>query len=193
MPWSPLARGILSGNYRGSFNEGSTSGSRGQDRERTAGLYSGDEIFIIVGRVSEVAKRLGYTPAQVSIAWLLNKPEITASRILINLLSLYRRLRLNLPKKILIFQKKSIVPYIIYSLSRRLNFKIIAHKYLLISRELLCTLYVRNSQSVSDVQGLKNLDGQKIEETWREMTFMMLIEDRKKLLVVRIRQLTTKQ
>jgi aryl-alcohol dehydrogenase-like predicted oxidoreductase len=78
MPWSPLARGILAGSYRGSFAAGSTSRSRGQDRARTESLYRGEADFAIADRVVEVAERLGHTPAQVALAWLLNKPEVTA-------------------------------------------------------------------------------------------------------------------
>ncbi len=78
MPWSPLARGILAGSYRGSFDEGTTSRSSGQDRARTEGLYRGEMDFKIADRVIEVADRLGKTPAQISLAWLLNKPEISA-------------------------------------------------------------------------------------------------------------------
>lgn len=78
MPWSPLARGILAGSYRGSFDEGTTSRSSGQDRARTEGLYRGEMDFKIADRVVEVAEKMGCTPAQVSLAWLINKPEITA-------------------------------------------------------------------------------------------------------------------
>jgi len=77
-PWSPLARGILTGSYRGSLDSGSTPRSQGEDRKRTEGLYRGEMDFKIVDRVVEVAKKLSYTPAQIAIAWLLNKPEVTA-------------------------------------------------------------------------------------------------------------------
>ena len=78
MPWSPLARGILAGSYRGSFDDGTTSRSSGQDRQRTEGLYRGEMDFKIADRVAEVAERLGNTPAQIALAWLINKPEISA-------------------------------------------------------------------------------------------------------------------
>lgn len=77
-PWSPLARGILAGSYKGGLDHGSTARSQGVDRVRTGSLYSGDMDFKIVDRVVEVADRYGATPAQISIAWLLNKPEIHA-------------------------------------------------------------------------------------------------------------------
>jgi aryl-alcohol dehydrogenase-like predicted oxidoreductase len=78
MPWSPLARGILAGSYRGTFDAGSTNRSRGQDRARTESLYRGEADFAIADRVVEVAGRIGHTPAQVALAWLLDKPEVTA-------------------------------------------------------------------------------------------------------------------
>lgn len=75
-PWSPLARGILAGSYRGGFAEGSTSRSKGGDRVRTEGLYRGAKDFEIADRVIELADKYGKSPAQISLAWLLNKPEI---------------------------------------------------------------------------------------------------------------------
>ena len=75
-PWSPLARGILAGSYRGGFGSGSTDRSKGRDRVRTEGLYRGAATFDIADRVVEVAERLGKTPAQISLAWLAGKPEV---------------------------------------------------------------------------------------------------------------------
>jgi len=77
-PWSPLARGILTGSYKGSLDGGSTARSQGADRKRTEGLYRGEMDFQIADRVIEVAEKLGHTPAQIAVAWLLSKPEITA-------------------------------------------------------------------------------------------------------------------
>ncbi len=77
-PWSPLARGILAGSYKGGFQAGSTSRSQGQDRARTESLYKGEMDFAIAERVGEVAERYGKKPAQIALAWLVNKPEVTA-------------------------------------------------------------------------------------------------------------------
>ena len=77
-PWSPLARGILAGAYQGGFDGGSTSRSKGQDRARTESLYRGEADFKIAERVIEVAAKYGRTPAQISLAWLCRKPEITS-------------------------------------------------------------------------------------------------------------------
>ena len=77
-PWSPLARGMLTGAYRGGFDAGSTTRSSGSDRKRTASLYRGEKDFQIAGRVVEIAAKYGVTPAQVAIAWLLGKPAVAA-------------------------------------------------------------------------------------------------------------------
>jgi len=78
MPWSPLARGILAGAYRGGLDKGQTTRSQGVDQKRTSRLYRGEMDFAIADRVIEVADRYGRTPAQISLAWLVNKPDITA-------------------------------------------------------------------------------------------------------------------
>lgn len=77
-PWSPLARGILAGSYKGGFEGGSTARSQGADRQRTQGLYRGEMDFKIADRVIEIAEKYGKTPAQISVAWLMGRPEVTA-------------------------------------------------------------------------------------------------------------------
>ena len=78
MPWSPLARGILTGSYQGGFAGGSTARSQGGDRLRTESLYRGEAVFPIAERVVQVARKLGHSPAQIALAWLLSKPGVTA-------------------------------------------------------------------------------------------------------------------
>jgi aryl-alcohol dehydrogenase-like predicted oxidoreductase len=78
MPWSPLARGILTGAYRGGFDAGSTARSKGRDRQRTEGLYRGEAVFPIADRVVEVAAKYGKSPAQIALAWLISRPGVTA-------------------------------------------------------------------------------------------------------------------
>jgi len=78
MPWSPLARGILTGAYTGGFSEGATARSQGNDRVRTEGLYHGAATFQIADRVAEVATKYEKAPAQIALAWLLSKPGIAA-------------------------------------------------------------------------------------------------------------------
>ena len=86
-PWSPLARGILAGSYQGSFDRGATARSSGRDRVRTESLYRGEADFAIADRVVDLASKLGKKPAQLAIAWLMNKPEITSPVVGVSKLS----------------------------------------------------------------------------------------------------------
>ncbi len=77
-PWSPLARGILAGAYKGGLGSGTTHRSKGSDAERTGQLYRGVNNFEIAARVEETALKYEATPAQIALAWLLSKPGVTA-------------------------------------------------------------------------------------------------------------------
>ena len=77
-PWSPLARGILAGAYQGGLDKGSTDRSKGGDKIRTEMLYKGSFVFDVAERVIETAKKYDCKPAQISLAWLLSKPEVTS-------------------------------------------------------------------------------------------------------------------
>ena len=75
IPWSPLARGFLTGTrHRGGGGE--TTRSHGD--ELAAKRYFKETDFQIVERVLELAKRRGATPAQIALAWLLHRPGITS-------------------------------------------------------------------------------------------------------------------
>ncbi|HVA31407.1 MAG TPA: aldo/keto reductase [Gaiellaceae bacterium] len=75
LPWSPLARGLLAGNR-------SVSGDKLTTRARTDAfadrLYTPELDAAVVDRLAEVAASAGVPPAQVALAWLLQKPGVTA-------------------------------------------------------------------------------------------------------------------
>ncbi|HXF85094.1 MAG TPA: aldo/keto reductase [Anaerolineales bacterium] len=75
IPWSPLARGFLAGTRR-KENWGETTRARTDGYAQS--MYYRDEDFVVAERVAEVAKERGVAPAQIALAWLLNKPYITA-------------------------------------------------------------------------------------------------------------------
>ena len=75
IPWSPLARGFLAGN-RTRDKQGETSRSQTDDYAHQ--MYYADSDFTIVDRVVETAKRRGVAPAQIALAWILNRPGVTA-------------------------------------------------------------------------------------------------------------------
>ncbi len=75
VPWSPLARGFLSGN-RKPETYGDTR--RAKSDQLAQDFYYGPVDFQIVYRASAIAKERGLSPAQVALAWLLHKPGVTA-------------------------------------------------------------------------------------------------------------------
>ncbi len=75
IPWSPLARGFLSGNRRRQ-DRGETTRAKTDDFAHK--LYYEDTDFKIVDRVVELASQRGVAPAQIALAWLLHQPGITA-------------------------------------------------------------------------------------------------------------------
>ncbi|HVX33047.1 MAG TPA: aldo/keto reductase [Solirubrobacterales bacterium] len=70
IPWSPLARGRLTRPW-------DAATARTETDEFGATLYR-EEDEQIVTRTLEVAERLGRSPAQVGLAWLLSNPVVTA-------------------------------------------------------------------------------------------------------------------
>jgi aryl-alcohol dehydrogenase-like predicted oxidoreductase len=75
IPWSPLARGVLAGNRtRG----GERSTTRSSTDAFTDYLYDQPTDFDVVERVAEVANARQVPPAQVALAWLLQRPGVTA-------------------------------------------------------------------------------------------------------------------
>jgi len=75
IPWSPLARGMLAGN-RG--RDGDKRTTRSETDPLTDYLYSQPTDFDVVERVAEIATDRGVSAAQVALAWLLQKPGVTA-------------------------------------------------------------------------------------------------------------------
>ncbi len=75
IPWSPLARGVLTGNRT---RQGEKRTTRAGTDDFTDYLYSQPTDFDVVDRVGEVAAARGVPAAQVALAWLLAKPGVTA-------------------------------------------------------------------------------------------------------------------
>jgi aryl-alcohol dehydrogenase-like predicted oxidoreductase len=75
IPWSPLARGVLAGNRT---REGERRTTRSDSDPFTDHLYSQPTDFDVVERVAEVAAERDTAPARVALAWLLQKPGVTA-------------------------------------------------------------------------------------------------------------------
>jgi aryl-alcohol dehydrogenase-like predicted oxidoreductase len=75
IPWSPLARGLLTGNR-------TRTGEKLTTRARTDAfgdnLYTPEIDFDVIERAGEVAAARGVPTAQVALAWLLHRPGVTS-------------------------------------------------------------------------------------------------------------------
>jgi len=74
IPWSPLARGLLTGSRT---REGERRTTRSQTDSFADSLYV-DADFDVVDSVNEVAAARGLPAAQVALAWVLGRPGVTA-------------------------------------------------------------------------------------------------------------------
>ncbi len=74
IPWSPLARGLLTGKRSKERNETERSKTDTFGKK----LYGQDMDFDIVNRLSAIADQKGLPNAQLALAWMLGKPAITA-------------------------------------------------------------------------------------------------------------------
>ena len=75
IPWSPLARGFLTGT-RQRGEEYPTARARSDTVSHR--LYYQETDFGIVDRVVALAERKGAQPAQIALSWLIHRPEVTA-------------------------------------------------------------------------------------------------------------------
>src|SRR6201998_1902993 len=75
IPWSPLARGFLAGNRNAESRGESVRGKTDDFAQR---LYYRPSDFIVVDRLSEIAKKRGVPNAQIALAWILSKPGVSS-------------------------------------------------------------------------------------------------------------------
>ncbi len=75
IPWSPLARGFLAGNRKPDRSGETTRAATDQHAHR---MYYQDSDFHVVERLGDIAGKRGVSNAQIALAWILNKPGITA-------------------------------------------------------------------------------------------------------------------
>src|SRR6202789_3602516 len=75
-PWSPLARGFLTGSRK--RGEGAGDTLRAKTDEYAQGLYYKISDYDVVDRVSEIARERGVNNAQVALAWVLAQPGVSS-------------------------------------------------------------------------------------------------------------------
>lgn len=74
--WSPLAGGLLTGKYR--RDEAPPEGTRRFAGWTEPPVEDEDKLYRIIDTVTEVAAAHGVSPAQVALAWLLQRPAVTS-------------------------------------------------------------------------------------------------------------------
>jgi 1-deoxyxylulose-5-phosphate synthase len=75
LPWSPLGRGFLTGRYR---RRAKPRSLRYQRDRYLSGRYFKPEDFDVLERLEEVAREKGVSPAQLALAWLINKKGVAS-------------------------------------------------------------------------------------------------------------------
>ena len=81
VPWSPLASGVLAGKYsQADLDAGRGLGTPGGSRKNVAAAQGSlnERGLAIAGVVSQIAREVGASPAQVAIAWTLAQPGVTS-------------------------------------------------------------------------------------------------------------------
>lgn len=76
LPWSPLGRGVLTGKYRAGTPADSRAAS--PHFERFVGVYLDRRATRIVDAVCRAAEGLGLSPVEVALAWVRDRPGVTA-------------------------------------------------------------------------------------------------------------------
>ena len=76
LPWSPLGRGVLTGKYR----SGTPSDSRAATEHfgRFVGVYLDERGRGIVEAVARAADGLGWSPLEVALVWVRDRPGVTS-------------------------------------------------------------------------------------------------------------------
>jgi aryl-alcohol dehydrogenase-like predicted oxidoreductase len=74
IPWSPLARGLLTGKR----SKERTETLRAQTDEFGKKLYNDESDFAIADRLTTMAASRGISAATLALAWMLSKPFVTA-------------------------------------------------------------------------------------------------------------------
>lgn len=77
LAWAPLAKGVLSGKYRRS----TPLESRGSNRHLAWQIdeFTDERCTQIVRAVCRLARRVGRSPAQLALAWLMKSPQVTSA------------------------------------------------------------------------------------------------------------------
>lgn len=76
LPWSPLGRGVLTGKYRSATPADSRAAS--PHFANFVGAYLNERGHRITEAVARAAEGLGWTPIEVALVWVRDRPGVTA-------------------------------------------------------------------------------------------------------------------
>ena len=77
--WSPLAQGVLTGKYRPGGEPPSDSRAASDEMSISIGRYLDDRVLEAVAGLEAVAEGAGLTPAQLALAWVLRREEVSSA------------------------------------------------------------------------------------------------------------------
>jgi len=80
--WSPIAQGVLTGKYK--KGQDAPEGSRATDQKGGAGMierWMRDDVLDAVEQLEPIARDLGLTQAQLSLAWVLSNENVASAII----------------------------------------------------------------------------------------------------------------
>jgi aryl-alcohol dehydrogenase-like predicted oxidoreductase len=77
--WSPLAQGVLTGKYRPGDRPPADSRMASAEMGWAMGRFESGDVLARVQRLGPIAERLGITMAQLALAWVLRRPEVTSA------------------------------------------------------------------------------------------------------------------
>ncbi|WP_036302237.1 aldo/keto reductase [Methylobacterium sp. 77] len=80
LPWSPLAAGFLSGKYvrGGASSDGRLAADNPMVQHQAKQLHDNDAKWATLDAVRQAAERIGATPSQVALAWVMAQASVTA-------------------------------------------------------------------------------------------------------------------
>jgi aryl-alcohol dehydrogenase-like predicted oxidoreductase len=78
VPWSPLARGVLTRPRPASASVRTNDTARSASDDYSPRLYDHPADWNVVDAVADVARDRGVTMAEVALAWLLARPGVAA-------------------------------------------------------------------------------------------------------------------
>ena len=76
LPYSPLARGFLSGKYR--RGEPAPVDGRLAGSPRLEAYARDEQVWQVLDALEALGGKVGATPSQVALAWLLRRPSVTS-------------------------------------------------------------------------------------------------------------------